>query len=200
MAKQKAIDKLVFREDSHRYSYRGVVVPGVTTVIGSTLLDFSHMPNEVMERARQRGTDVHELTEMLDVDGGYPVSKYDPYVCAWVAFKEDFDFQPDEVEQKVFHSTLLYAGTLDRVGVINGELSVVDIKTGAIYPEYALQLAAYQAAANEGRVGEKIKARYSVQLRDNGTYTVQKYESKADLSVFVAALSIYNWRGMKHGN
>ena len=53
-----------------------------------------------------------------------------------------------EVEQTLWNSTVGYAGTADAIAKVQGEVVVLDLKTGAsgIYPEAALQLSAYANA------------------------------------------------------
>jgi hypothetical protein len=121
---------------------------------------------------------------------------YDRLV-AWVAFRGDTGFVPAAVEVQVYSNRHRYAGTIDRIGPFRGGvMSVLDIKTSAsVNPIVALQLAAYQQAYNEGRkAAEKIRERWSVQLRADGTYRLDEYKDKADLSVFLSCLLLHNWK------
>ena len=53
------------------------------------------------------------------------------------------------IEQQVICPELGFAGTLDRIGVIDGKKYLLDIKTSnGIYNSYWLQLAAYRQAAH----------------------------------------------------
>lgn len=192
-----ALAKLTFQEKGHRYSYNGARVPNVTSIVDS-LLPFRGAPASLMEEARFRGTRVHEITAAIDSGEDPRLSRKDktflPYLEAWLLFRSDCRFTPLAIEERVFHRKHRFAGTLDRIGYINGGLSVVDLKTGALYPEYALQTAAYKEAANDGRQGEKIQGRWAVQLTDKGTYVLTPYTDKADFSVFLAAMTLNNWK------
>ena len=77
---------------------------------------------------------------------------------------------------------------------MKGVLAIIDIKTtAAMNPVTALQLAAYQEAYNAGRK-EKAQERWAVQLRKDGTYRLHQYKDRADLSVFLACVQIFNWK------
>ena len=63
-------------------------------------------------------------------------------------FSKRFTPVYDLIEQQVICPELGFAGTLDRIGVIDGKKLLVDIKTSnGIYNNYWLQLAAYRQAA-----------------------------------------------------
>lgn len=197
--KQKALSKLTFDPGKHKYTQSGLLIPSVTTVINE-LMPFQNMPQEVLREARERGTKVHELTCIMDADPGIITAEEDKlwggYLDAWEAFKQETAFRILESEQRVYHTKYLYAGTFDRIGILEGKLGVLDIKTGMLYPEYALQTAAYLEAINEGRQEDKIKGRYSLQLKPDGKYKLSEYKDKADFHVFLATLTLYNWRIM----
>ena len=60
-------------------------------------------------------------------------------------FIKDFDVEPLEIEVTCWNSTIGHAGTADLIARIGGEIVLLDLKTGksGIYPDVALQLAAY---------------------------------------------------------
>jgi hypothetical protein len=73
--------------------------------------------------------------------------------CA-IALKEwlaEQTFAEADLERKVMSRELMYAGRCDCFGVINGQLSVLDYKSGGdrIYPETWVQMAAYEIALRE---------------------------------------------------
>ncbi len=199
--KMRALAKLQFDERRHRYSLGGIHIPNVTTIL-QDLSPFSGMPSEVLEEARQRGNTVHLLTAIMDGDHveEHPTHPGDwgGYLRAWDAFKQATGFTPVHIEQRVFHTSALYVGTLDRVGWLDGRLVVVDIKTGVIQPEAALQTAAYQAAWNEGVLTDKVTGRYCVQVKNDGTYRMVEFKDRGDYSVFISAMQVHLWR-MRNG-
>jgi hypothetical protein len=103
--------------------------------------------------AAERGTDVHAAVEELVCKGMlYEPEEWSPEVLAHVAqyqrFADDFEPFPLFAEATCYSTTYGYAGTLDIIADLPGRgLFVLDIKTGkGIYPEAALQLAAYRWA------------------------------------------------------
>jgi hypothetical protein len=101
------------------------------------------------DQAARRGTEVHGYGERLV--HGEPVEvpeELDGHVQAYVKFLDEFQPEPVLVEVTVGHRTHRWMGTLDLIADINDERWLLDIKTtrSGIYPETALQLAAYRHA------------------------------------------------------
>lgn len=105
---------------------------------------------DTTKTAAARGTTVHDLAMRLAA--GEEVTVPEPltgHVDAYQRFVDEW--QPREllVEVPVFHRTLHYAGTLDLVAELaDGWTWLLDWKTSGtgIFPESALQLAAYRNA------------------------------------------------------
>lgn len=71
-------------------------------------------------------------------------------VGAWERWKNSVHFNPLLCEQAVWSDKYEYAGTMDVLAEINGEVTLLDWKTGKrIYEEAKLQNAAYRHAAVE---------------------------------------------------
>lgn len=103
----------------------------------------------VRDRAALRGTEVHNLAEK--VVHGEEIEVPDHlagHLESYIQFLDDFKVIPILVEKPVFSRTYQYAGTFDLIAEINGVRWLLDIKTNAsgVYPETALQLAAYRFA------------------------------------------------------
>lgn len=77
-----------------------------------------------------------------------------------------------------------------------GKLCVLDIKTGAMYPSYGPQLAAYKNAV-EHETGRRVQGRYAVELRDDGTYRLHPMTDSEDWAVFLSCLTLHRYRN-KH--
>lgn len=102
------------------------------------------------DRAAKRGTEVHGIAERLihgeEVDVPDEIAGH---VEAYVRFLDTWQPKPLLVEAPVASRRWRYAGTLDMVIELpDGRVMVADIKTtrSGIYPETALQLAAYRYA------------------------------------------------------
>lgn len=191
---------LSFDEATHTYRYQGVEVPGVTSVL-KPLMDFAHVPADVLAAAAAFGTAVHKACELDDLDQLDEEALDDalaPYLAAWRKFSRDYDVEWHGIERKVFHPQLRYAGALDRNGLVRLDPrrdyrvpAIVDIKSGAqLYPAVGPQLAAYHRALNESSVTTK---RLAVQLKPDGNYAAKWHEDPTDFAVFCSLLTLRNW-------
>lgn len=193
---------LSFNPENHEYRLNRFVVPSVTQAL-SILNNFDGIPKDTLEYARDRGIAVHAATALydrdnLDEESLSPVLR--PYLDAWIRFNDETKFQCDYLEQRVCSEKYRYAGTLDRAGTIKQPLGVekvlLDVKATAVISEVTgPQLAGYDQAGKETfEDWPKKISRYTVQLRDDGTYRLHQHEDKADIQVFLAALTLYNFR------
>lgn len=196
-----------FDPETHTYSHEGFKIPSVTTVI-RILTEYGRMSEKMLAPYAKRGTEVHTLTEQYDLDHDFDPDTVDEdrqgYLLAWVNFRNDFDFVPTHIEERLFHPRLYYAGTADRFGPLRGQMSVIDIKTSAkLGPAVGVQLAAYQHAFNDSGngvfgqkqgTGEEIIGRYAVQLKPDGTYLVKEYDNPLDWDAFRGCLALHTWQ------
>lgn len=191
---------LYFDEARHEYTYKGALVPGVTSVIDNILSQFDGVPEHQLKAARERGTAVHRACALYDLDDLVMDSldpRIVPYLEAWILFRKERGFHPTAIEERVFHPRHMYAGTLDRIGLIGGAVSIVDIKTGTQSLTAGLQSAAYLEARNYRRP-DKVRGRVIVHLQPDGKYALRKQTDPSDFSVFLSALHLYTW-SKKHG-
>lgn len=96
-------------------------------------------------------------------------------------------------ERKVYSQKYGYAGTLDALGYVNGELCIIDFKTSSgIFPEMFIQTSAYAKAVNE-EDGTKIKTCYIVRVpKDGSEFEVQKDDHmKLNFESFLGCLTNY---------
>lgn len=134
---------MIFRYDDAEHKYYGddKEMPSVTRILKAD----GHGRFYKGTAARDRGTRIHEATEVYDTLGVYPVDEeVKAYVEQWARFVESF--QIEESETQVYNVPLWYAGTFDRVGIHSGFLTMLDIKTGSPAAWHGLQLGAYVEA------------------------------------------------------
>lgn len=194
--------ELTFDEEQHVYRYRGAVVPSVTEIMGP-LFNFGMVPGATWEYASDRGTKVHEacslfVLDLLDEEALDPALV--PYVDAFRTFLKVSRFACQYSEFRLHHATLGYAGTADLFGSFDRRrLACVDIKTVAtLSPVTGIQLAAYSAAWDVGMpAGTRVKERYALQLRGDGTYRLHPYTRADDLACFKGLLALYRWNENK---
>ena len=154
------------------------------------------------ERGANRGTAVHAACQFLD-EGDLDLMTLDPqiegYVRAYDAWRHDSGIMGAEwIECPRQDPMGLYRGTPDRV-LVTRLRAVWDLKTGGYQTWVSLQLAAYVNMLPD----PYSYSRYGLYLSANGTYTVKEFpktEYAADLSVFLSALNIVNWKRRANGN
>ena len=178
-----------FDPELHRYTVEGVVLPSVTTILKLVY------PIRGAMQAAARGTEVHRLTECYDLgQTSETTPELVPYVYAYVKFRRDYGFEPLLIEQRVYHPVQLYAGTLDRIGEINGHMAVLDLKTSqALRPMTGLQLAAYKEAWNHHQPDIRVSHRYALRLTADGDYELKEYADRRDYERFQACQLLTEW-------
>lgn len=108
------------------------------------------IPFDIRNRAAARGTAVHKLAEPLIAGGDAEVpDELSGYADSLVMFMDEWQVRPVLVEAPVGSYMWHYAGTFDLIADLpDGRRVLFDYKTSdsGIYPETALQLAAYRYA------------------------------------------------------
>lgn len=135
-----------------------------------------------------RGSDAHDAIEQWlradqEAGDGPPPTVDDiemlPYVSGAIAFILDWVEKVGYIEASIFNLTYKYAGTCDALVKLNdGTFAIVDWKTGGIYEESSLQLAAYahgefigQPDGTQKPLDFPITKGIVVQVPGDGTYT-----------------------------
>lgn len=108
------------------------------------------------------GNVVHSIAEKISNNENVDLDALDeeirPFVDAFVQFVSEWKPKFIETEAFVASRKYEYAGTLDAIVEIKGKTYILDIKTGKnIYPEVALQMAAYARADFIGRPSQEEK-------------------------------------------
>lgn len=190
---------LVFDAKKHEYSVGGVVIPSVTQIIRFLSCDTAAAASPAMrDAAAERGSRIHEACTAFDVDGdGIDVDgDIIGYVRAYAAFLRDYRIR----EWILFEAPLLsvsvtnlYAGTIDRYGIIDGLPTLVDIKTGSKInmPLHRVQLAGYTRLLRDNEYS--VQATAVLHLRKDGSYTYRPQET-AD----VIAFSVFDYCRVLH--
>lgn len=187
---------------AHIYRLDGRVLPGVTSLLES-LYDFGAIPEWILDRKSQIGTDVHLACEFVD-DDSLDEDSIEPeirgYVDAYRRFLRENDVKWTHVEHRAYHSTRFYAGTLDREGFVNGDVTQLDLKTVATLTDaVGVQLAGYvELRRNErARAGDDSPfnpKRQALQLMPTGKYRLVPFASPDDLPCFLSLLTLNVWK------
>lgn len=183
---------LEFFDSNHVYELDGERIPCV-----SDLCRFIHKeiykdaPLWQMEAAADRGTKVHAATEALDKAGRAEIEDgYLPYLQAYAQFRQEHEVQWELIEYSDYHPELMYAGTIDRYGLLDGVKTLVDIKTtyrvykplcGASLNLYRLILEARKKA---------VESLVILHLKKDGTYKLVNIP--IDGAVAMALITLHN--------
>lgn len=183
-------------------------LPRVTEIIAAAgLTDFSFVPADVMARAQEFGTAFHMARHLYDkgtLDEATLSVPLVPYLNAYKQFKADFGFtvSTEDSERSFASEKWGFKGTPDIFPIINGKRILIDTKTSnQMYATTGIQLAAYQILLEDSKI--KVHERWGLQIKEDGTYQIVKYDDISDRSAFLSCLNLYNWRkrkGIKNGN
>jgi hypothetical protein len=123
------------------------------------------------------GTLVHAWIEKY-INGenpGMPINEQlQDSVNNFLKWVKDHDVKFLLSEQPIYSRKYKYAGILDFICTIDGELYIGDIKTSSgIYPEYMLQTSAYKYARQEEYPEEKYVGQVIVRVGKEGDFETQ---------------------------
>lgn len=161
------------------------------------------IPDYQRDTAADIGSRIHGLAERLARGEAVEVTEEErPFAeryAKWIASAEpEFLY----LEEMVANLTVGYAGTFDAILRHKGKTYLADVKTGTgIYPETAIQLAAYSRAEFIGRPGDPTKYRippidaYAViHVRpDQPTEFVPYAVTDASWQAFLACKALHTW-------
>ncbi len=183
---------LQYFDRGHIYMLEGERIPCV-----SDLCRFLHReiykdaPLWQLEAAADRGTKVHAATEALDKTGRVEIEdEYLLYLQAYVQFRQEHDVQWELIEHSDYHPELMYAGTIDRYGLVDGIRTLMDLKTtytvykplcGASLNLYRLILEARE---------KQVERLMILHLKKDGTYRTVWID--IDDSVPMALITLHN--------
>jgi hypothetical protein len=192
---------LSFDEASHEYRLDGLPVVSVTQALDlAGLMNWKRfVPADVLDFASERGRAVHSALHFYD-ENALDWSTVDPairgYIEAYERFASAKDWTPVMIEQPLYHASLRYAGRPDRIGVLDGDKCVLDLKSGVVNEVVALQLAGYAGLL----AAPAAYRRFGLQLRADGKYRLSEYpraDYRFDFSVFASALNVAQFKRLK---
>jgi CRISPR/Cas system-associated exonuclease Cas4 (RecB family) len=145
----------------------GIWHPSVTTIMSAQPKPWLQawrdkwgiLAERKMKAASNVGTEFHKCVDEYLESGVYNAKsrRLEGMMESFMDWSGCIDGIIDSTELKVISKIHKYSGTLDAVGRIGGKRVVIDWKTSSkIYPEMALQLAAYAQAYKE-QTGVEIK-------------------------------------------
>ena len=195
--------EFLFDEGTHTYTLDGVVIPSVTEICAPITCG-KYPPVGVVQQAAARGTRVHELCALYDMDAlpDEIEAELVGYVKAWAAFCRDYKPVWKHIELPLYGEIdpgQPFAGTLDRIGDIDGRTRVVDIKTAASLDRPAKvalceQITGYEWLADLNDIDVYDGAGMGVQLFANGNYRVHLIAAIAQKYDFLRSETFWSLR------
>jgi hypothetical protein len=148
------------------------------------------------------GEAAHAAVHEALVNGTKPDPEYQRIVDGVLGWLAEHDFEVINAELPVASVFHRYAGTIDLIAKCGGQVAIIDLKTGVgIYPEAALQTAAY-AAAYEEMTGDLVTSCWVLRVPrvqpgpDDPPFEAKQVNDWISVrDVFVNALGVYE--GMK---
>lgn len=194
---------LTFDETSHIYQIDGGQVPSVTQICGLLTAEKYGNGGAMLGQAKRRGSAVHEYCELIDY--GAEPDEIEPellgYITAYLRFVRDYRPIWTHIEHRTAHTLLKYAGTVDRIGCIDGKQTIVDWKTTANMDRVskislACQLSGYDMALMDNGFPQAEQL-WGVQLKRNGTYTIQDQAKIEDKYKFNSRMTFLDLLSIK---
>ena len=170
---------LEFHSEKHEYDCLGTKLPSVTEICGPLTYTKYKIDNAVIEQAAFRGSMIHDLTALYDrgdlEEESAVASDVGMYLMAWIKFCHDYQVKWEYIEVPL--ATTTFAGTIDRIGVIDGRRVVVDIKTSSAMDRankiaLCAQLMGYTILCLDNDIDISYVGSMGVQLKKDGTYSV----------------------------
>lgn len=190
--------------DPVKHEYRnshGIVRPSATQILASQgLVNYSMVKPDVLAHAATRGTNVHLCTAEYDREGwcdeDWMTEEERGYYQAWLRFLRESGAKILTIEERMIASIagIELGGTPDRVILLNGRLTVCDLKCcRTAMAAWKLQTALYEMMlSGMSRCG--TYQRISVQLFPDGRYAVRTYNNAIeDTNGAIAALILATW-------
>ena len=151
---------------------------------------------KTLRNAGDLGTMLHELIEKKIKGLPYKEPVNEILKRSFGQFNQwveanDIEFKLSE--KKVYSKKHRYAGTLDFTCDVNGVSMMGDLKTSSgIWPEYSLQIAAYQYALQEEYPKIEINGGIIIRCGKDGVFEVKEVKNyKRNLRAFLSALNLH---------
>lgn len=187
---------LEFHNDTHTYYLNDKRIPGVSEIIKDLGISSLYgIDTDFIAYKKEVGTQVHKACDLIDlgiVDDENLPDDVIPYVAAYRDFIKDKSPIIESIEAKI-HLDDMYAGTRDRMVILDGKTWTIDIKTGYPYRWHRLQTAAYWLA-------EKTDKRGSLYLGSDGSYELKEHDDSNDVEIWKRCVDLFHWKKPRYRN
>lgn len=181
------MSELLYNPDIHEYRLDGRRIRSVTEIISSAgLMDFCTAGEERMELGRY----IHQAIALydqgeLDMDALDPA--WLPHLEQWIRFKAETGFEPIQGEVPYYSKIYDFAGTPDKIGILNGWKDLLDFKSGSPAHWHDIQLAVYMKLLREN--GLRVAKTFSLYLTPK-TYRLREVDYHARLMAWGEFLEV----------
>lgn len=129
-----ANNKITFLENEHIYLLNDTyVIPSVTQILSFIFPDkYKGIPEYILKNKSQYGTKIHEAIEKFESEGIIEKLDYiqEASFNQYLRLKKEHNIEVIDQEQ-IIHYKDIYCGRYDMSANVNGEYSLIDIKTTA---------------------------------------------------------------------
>lgn len=117
-----------FIPEIHKYIVDGIITPCVSNILAYKFNDYADVPQEILQRAGEKGTELHKAIEDYEKEGKpSELKEFKNYLF----LKKHYGFENIENELPVLYEEngrVLYTGTLDQLILLDGKLGINDFK------------------------------------------------------------------------
>jgi CRISPR/Cas system-associated exonuclease Cas4 (RecB family) len=156
---------VVFNEEEHTYTLNGKQLHGITGMLSRQLFadKYKDIPEYILKRAAERGTEIHKDCEFTDATGLEPQTTEGKN---YLELRKDFNVIANEY---TVSDNEYFASNIDCVWEKDGEVILADIKTTAhLDKEYlSWQLSIYAYLFELQNPELKVSGLYGVWLKDD---------------------------------
>ena len=195
-------------KQSHSYEIDGFPVKSVTELLKEYgLIDLSHIPQHVLERAQYRGTLVHRTIELY-LNKNLNEKTLDPvlvkYLNGFKKLEKEHTLKTYAIEEKVGSLSLGVAGMSDWRGLFDDVHTIVDWKSGVISRSMAVQVKFYEYLKNlelapASLDDEQVMKTKVIQILPDEYKIIEKdFYTGDEQDVILAIIILNSWRS-KYG-
>ena len=147
---------VVFDEKEHKYTLYDVPLISVTQILKKLDDAFVKVNPEILKRAGDKGTDIHNFCENYVLSGG--TLELNAFEDDFPDYKQNFikfwkQFQPKQMYTEIItHHDFEYAGMVDLVAKRDNQWYIIDYKTSSNVQQaykWGIQMALYQRALEQ---------------------------------------------------
>ena len=158
---------LIFNEENHSYTYKGHIVPSVTTIVQRTIFfdKYRDVPEYILKQASEKGSLIHkEIEEYIKLGKVGFTEELDNFIKPFENMIMDYSFVSSE--KQIGDEN--YAGTIDLKFVNKeGQTCLADIKTtSSLDTEYVAWQLSFYAELYEKIYKTHISRLYAIWLRN----------------------------------